>query len=209
MIRIAFAGIFCLWGADALVSRAARGRTFGDVASVPECAAALIPGCSERLNDGRSNLYFLHRIRTAAELYRSGKVRYLIVSGDNHIEGYDEPSGMKRALVARGVPADAIYCDYAGFRTLDSVVRAKAIFGQDRIVVVSQKFHNERAIFLARSNGIDAFGLNAPDVGGAAGLRSWLRERLARLKSVLDIYVFHTEPKFYGPPVPLGPPQSA
>lgn len=196
------------WGATRLICGAAAGRTFDRAADVPPRKAALVLGCSEHLQNGQDNLFFCNRIDAAAELYKTGKARYLIVSGDNHIEGYDEPSDMKRALMARGVPGDAIYCDYAGFRTLDSVVRTKAIFGQDKFIVVSQKFHNERAIFLASHKGLDAVGFNARDVTTVRhGLRTHLREQFARIKNVLDVYVLRSQPKFYGPPVLLGPPQ--
>ncbi len=201
--------LMCLavWGADRTVRGEAQGRTFDDVAAVPAREVALVLGCAEHLGNGRSNLFFKNRIVAAAELYKAGKAKWLVVSGDNHTAGYDEPTDMKRALVARGVPSDAVYCDYAGFRTLDSVVRAKAIFGAGRFIVVSQKFHNERAVFLAAHKGLDAVGLNAPDVTGRMGLRTHLRELFARVKNVLDVHVLGSEPRFYGPPVILGIPQ--
>jgi SanA protein len=199
--------LLAVWGAERLVCGAAEGRTFDDIAAVTAREAALVLGCSERLANGDVNLFFRKRIGAAAELYAARKVNYLIVSGDNHVAGYDEPGDMKRALVARGVPAEAIYCDYAGFRTLDSVVRAKAIFGLDRFTVVSQEFHNQRAIFLAAHRGLDAVGFNAPDVTGRHGLRTRVRELFARIKTVLDVWILRTGPRFYGPPVRLGIPQ--
>src|SRR6202034_2604013 len=107
---------------------------------------------------GGPNPFFVHRIAAAAALYRSGKVQYLIVSGNQARGGrakggYDEPSDMRDALIASGVPAKRIYRDYAGFRTLDSVLRAKSVFGQDRVIVVSQHFHLARALFLAARHG--------------------------------------------------------
>ena len=196
--------VVVIWGARRLVVGAAEGLTFDAVADVPAHEAALVLGCSKRLPDGRSNLFFRNRVDAAAALYRAGKVKYLIVSGDNHAADYDEPSDMKRALVAHGVPPSSVYCDYAGFRTLDSVVRAKAIFGQDHFIVVSQKFHNQRAIFLARHKGLDAIGFNACDVAARHAVRTWVREQLARVKTVMDLYLFRSEPRFYGPPVVLG-----
>lgn len=96
------------------------------------------------------NTYFDNRIRAATDLYKSGKIQYIIVSGDNSTKDYNEPEDMQTALVQQGIPKDKIIPDHAGFRTLDSVIRAKEIFGQTQLVIISQKFHNERAVFLAR-----------------------------------------------------------
>jgi SanA protein len=188
----------------AAMERTAGARVFDDAAAVPANRVGLLLGCSPRLADGRRNLYFDLRIRAAAELYRAGKVRYVLASGDNGTKGYDEPGEMKAALVAAGVPEDRIALDYAGFRTLDSVVRAKKVFGEERFTVISQRFHNERAVYLARENGIDAVGFNARDVGGAAGRFTRLREIGARVKAVLDVHVLRTRPRFLGEPVRIG-----
>jgi SanA protein len=184
--------------ADRTVVSAAAGRTFDSVGDVPSRKAALVLGTNKWIGSGRPNAYYTTRIETAAELYRSGKVRALIVSGDNATRSYNEPAQMKEDLVAAGVPAGRIYQDFAGFRTLDSVVRLKAIFGQDEALVVSQKFHNERAVFLAKAHGIDLVGVNTREIGGAAGIRNRAREILARVAAVLDVWVLGREPKFYG-----------
>lgn len=195
--------LLCQW----LVVSSASGRTYNDAASVPagERRVALVLGCSKNLPDGRSNRFFGKRIQAAAELYQAGKCPALIVSGDNGVEGYDEPTDMKEALIAKGVPESKIYCDYAGFRTLDSVVRAKAIFGQTRLIIVSQRTHNQRAIYLARDQGMDAIGYNAQDavLPWPKALKNWGREILARVAAVLDAKVLGTKPKFYGPPVKI------
>ena len=190
-----------LFFCDAWVARAARGRCLASVSEVPEAPVALVLGCSDYLPDGRKNLYFTRRIAAAAELFHAGRVRALIVSGDNHREGYDEPSAMKAALVREGIPAENVACDYAGFCTLDSVVRAREVFGQTRFIVVSQRFHCERAVFLARERGIEAFGFDATRVGGAAGLKTRLRESLARAMAVVDVALLDTRSKFLGPSV--------
>jgi len=195
------AGCAALWICDAWVARCARGRCFTSVTELPAAPVGLVLGCSEFLPDGRRNLYFQRRIDAAAELFRSGKVRALLVSGDNHRADYDEPTSMKAALVRAGVPQQFVACDFAGFRTLDSVLRAQRVFGQDRLLVVSQRFHAERAVFIARQHGIEAFGFDAAAVGGAAGLKTRLRETLARVAAVLDVAVLDTRPKFHGPAV--------
>lgn len=169
---------------------------------MPDAPVALVLGCAEKIAGGRTNLYFKRRIDAAAELYHSGKVRALIVSGDNSHKEYDEPTAMKHALERAGVPPERVYCDFAGLRTLDSVVRANAIFGQSRFIVVSQRFHTERAVYLARSRGLEAFGFDAQAVGGGAGLRTRAREWVARLAAVIDT-ALDTQPKYLGPPVEI------
>ena len=183
------------WGGSvwAVYGRSA-GRVFGpdEIGSVPVQRAAVVLGCVKTLPNGLDNLYYARRISAAAELYKAGKVRCLIVSGDNHAKGYDEPSDMKDSLVAAGVPAEHIVCDYAGFRTLDSVVRAKEVFGLDSFLVVSQRDHVRRAVFLAR-----AYGYAAPDVNGRYSIKTTIREQFAKLKAVLDV-VIRRKPKFLG-----------
>ena len=191
-----------LAASEATFAIAARGRTRGSVDTLPRNKAALVLGAIEILPNGRRNMYFDRRIDAATRLYESGKVEFLVVSGDNSRRDYNEPEAMKNALVRRGVPAERIYLDYAGFRTLDSVVRMREIFGQAKFTVVSQKFHNERAVFIARCKGIDAVGYNADDVSGRAGFKTNLRERLARLKAIADI-ITGKQPKFLGGKIEL------
>jgi SanA protein len=115
----ALAAFFVIWMASAtlLVVSTARGRTYADLASIPKRDVGLVLGCSRFLPDGRRNRFFDNRIRAASDLYRAGKIDYLVVSGDNHVRGYDEPTDMKKSLIEAGVPPERIYCDYAGFRT--------------------------------------------------------------------------------------------
>ena len=112
---------------------------------------------------------------------------------------------MKNSLVEMGVPRAKIYCDYAGFRTLDSIVRARDVFGQTQITIISQEFHNRRAIFIARHRGLDAIGFNAPEVDAYDSFKTRCREQAAKVNTVLDIFVFRRQPKFFGPKVPIGP----
>lgn len=188
------------WGGSvwAVYGRSA-GRVFGpdEIGSVPERRAAVVLGCVKTLPNGLDNLYYSRRIAAAAELYKAGKVRCLIVSGDNHVKDYDEPSDMKDSLVAAGVPAERIVCDYAGFRTLDSVVRAKEVFGLDSFLVVSQRDHVRRAVFLARGFGADAYGYAAPDVNGRHSVKTTIREQFAKFKAVLDV-IIRRKPRFLG-----------
>ncbi|BCU75475.1 ElyC/SanA/YdcF family protein [Luteolibacter sp. LG18] len=181
---------------------ASRGRLFDDVASVPHHRVGLVFGCDHRI-DGRENLYFRYRMDAAAELWKAGKVDCLIVSGDNRERYYNEPEAMRQALVARGVPADRIVPDYAGLRTLDSVVRAKEVFGATEVLFITQRFQNERAIYLAEANGMSAMGFDARDVAGSGGYKTHFREIGARVKMWLDVRVLSTRPKHLGEKVTL------
>lgn len=198
--------VVSLIAARVVIARAAKDKTYSNVSLVPHRRVGLVLGCPKRVFGGWSNPYFENRIAAAAELYRHRKVDYLVVSGDNHVQGYDEPTDMKNALMDKGVPADRVYLDYAGFRTLDSVVRVKEVFGQDKVTIISQKFHNQRAIFLANHHGIDAIGFNAREVGLRYGLKTVCREQFAKIKAVLDVYLIHKQPHFLGQKIAIGNP---
>ncbi|MDN4051287.1 vancomycin high temperature exclusion protein [Escherichia fergusonii] len=185
LLLVAGATIFI---ADRAMVNASKQLTWSDVNAVPARNVGLLLGARP------GNRYFTRRIDTAAELYHAGKVKWLLVSGDNGRKNYDEASGMQQALIAKGVPAKVIFCDYAGFSTLDSVVRAKKVFGENHITIISQEFHNQRAI-----------GFNAPDLNMKHGLYTQLREKLARVSAVIDAKILHRQPKYLGPSVMIGP----
>lgn len=189
--------IFTIY-ANFKVERAARHRLYDDVASVPYNRVSLLLGTNPLNRLGRPNSYFTNRIRTAAALYKAGKTDYIIVSGDNHVATYDEPTAMRDALVALGVPEERIVSDYAGFRTLDSVVRAREVFGCDSLTIISQADHNARALYIARANGIQAVAIAAPlRAGRRVRIRLALREWLARDKMMLDL-LLGKQPRFLG-----------
>ncbi|MFC2114184.1 vancomycin high temperature exclusion protein [Bacteroidota bacterium] len=181
-----------------------RHLQYKSVLEVPAHKAGLVLGTSKYLRNGGSNQYFLNRIMAAVVLYRAGKVEYLILSGDNRHSSYNEPLMMKKELMRLGVPEEVIYLDFAGFRTLDSVVRCKEIFGQQEIIIISQSFHNRRALFIAKMNGIEAIGFNAPDILSFTAFRTKFREIFARVKMLLDVYIFKTKPHFLGDKIRLG-----
>jgi SanA protein len=198
VVDIVVAGAFA---ANLVIARAAKGKTYSDIGLIPHRRAGLVLGCPKRVSDGRPNLFFLARVEAAAELYRQGKVDYLLASGDKSIPDDDEPADLKSALISRGVPAEKIFMDYAGFRTLDSVVRAKEVFGQTEITIISQEFQNQRAIFIANHSRLDAIGFNAPEVFSP---RTVVRESLARVKALLDVYLLRVQPRFPGQTVAIG-----
>ena len=186
------------------VENAAEGLVFENVASVPRNRVALLLGTNPQNRRGGPNSYFTNRIKTAADLYHSGKVEYIIASGDNHTRLYDEPTAMRDSLVGLGVPADRIILDYAGFRTFDSVVRAKEVFGCESLTIISQSDHNARALYIARDKGIEAVAVAAPlRAGRFVRTRLTLREWLARDKMMLDIW-FGREPHFLGEKIEIG-----
>lgn len=200
------AAIICLAAvvfANLSISRFAEGGLYSDTVAIPYNEVGLLLGTSRYLGTGQPNPYFDNRISAARELYAAGKIRIIVASGDNAHHSYNEPLLMKQELVTRGVPEAAIFLDYAGFSTLDSVIRVNRVFGQDRFTVISQEFHNERALYIAWHKSLEAVGYNAEPVSGPLGLRTSLREYLARVKAVLDIHVFGTEPRFLGEPIPL------
>ncbi len=164
---------------------------------LPKTKVAVVLGTAPNLVSGYQNYYFTYRIEAATKLYQSGKVTHFILSGDHGRKNYNEPEAMKQALIKNGVPENVIYLDYAGFRTLDSMIRAKEIFGQNEFIVVSQEFHNQRAVYIARQNGINAFGYNAKDVNKHAGLKTNIREYFARTKVFIDSFS-GIQPKFLG-----------
>lgn len=171
---------------------------FDNVDSIPEQRVALVLGASKVLSNGLANPYFTKRINAARQLYEKGKVKAFVVSGDNGEETYNEPEDMRNALIEAGVPDSVIYLDYAGFRTLDSVVRMSKVFGQNSFIVVSQRFHNERAVFLAQHYNLTAYGYNAADViPGRISYRTIIREKFARVKVFLDL-ALGIQPKFLG-----------
>jgi SanA protein len=186
-----------VWYTNYAATRAGKGVLFDDVSDVPKQRAGLVFGCSQKLGT-RDNLYFKYRIQAASELWHAGKVGFLIVSGDNRAKNYNEPVAMRKALVKAGVPFDKIVCDYAGLRTLDSVVRAKKIFGLTEVTFVSQKFQNERAAYIAKANGMKVFGYNARDVEGYAARKTEDREVLARVKMWLDVNITNKQPRHLG-----------
>ncbi len=183
--------------ANLAAARAGKGVLFDDVNAVPKLKAGLVFGCSPKLGE-RDNLYFKYRIEAAAELFHAGKVDLLIVSGDNRDKYYNEPVMMRKALVKKGVPFRSVICDFAGLRTLDSVVRAKKVFGLNELILVSQQFQNERAAYIAQANNMKVYGYNAKDVEGFAARKTEDREVLARVKMWIDIHITNKQPRHLG-----------
>jgi SanA protein len=157
----------------------------------------LVLGTSKKLSNGAPNPFFENRIKTAAYLFKKGFVSRFILSGDNRTRYYNEPYEMKKSLIKAGVPDSIITLDFAGLRTLDSIVRTKEIFGQNKIIIITQTFHCYRALFISLFYHMDAVAI-AADEPDQNTFRVYVREYFARTKAVLDLYIFKTTPRHMG-----------
>ncbi|WP_027419262.1 SanA/YdcF family protein [Crocinitomix catalasitica] len=173
----------------------ARKFIYNDLNKIPKNEFGLVLGCA-KLGKYGINSYFKHRMEAAIELYQHGKIKKIIVSGDNSRIGYNETGDMKNYLVESGIPAKDIIEDFAGFRTLDSVLRSKHVFKCTAITIISQKFHNERAVYIAQQNDLKVYAYNAKTPRSHTKLAQ-IREILARLLMFSDIHLFKTNAKFY------------
>lgn len=187
---------------NAWLLTAARGRIFADASAVKRSDVALVLGTSPRVGNF-ANPFFEGRMDAAATLWRTGKVKHLLLSGDNSHDYYDEPTAMRAALLSHGVPENAMTLDYAGFRTLDSLVRAREVFGVSRLIVVSDGWHLPRALFLAGRASVDATGFSSAEVPWKWSARTRIREWFSRVKAVADVCLLRTKPKFLGERVTL------
>lgn len=187
---------FCI--SNLWVVGSTKANVFTESDKLPEHRVALVLGTSNKTTAGLPNQFFERRMDTAAELYKIGKIDHFILSGDNRSMFYNEPIEMRKALVSRGVPVNAITLDYAGLRTLDSVVRSKEIFGQEKIIIITQPFHSYRALFISNYYNIDAVAMVASDPGLEISFKVRIREYFARTKAVLDLYILKTSPRFMG-----------
>ncbi len=196
LIFISFAGTVFVLLCNVWVVVSTRSQSYFTVKSLPTNEVGLVLGTSKMTFEGKENLFFKYRMEAAARLFKEGKVKYLILSGNNDSRYYNEPLDMQKAILALGVPKNALQLDYAGYRTFDSVIRCKGIFNEDNITIVSQDFQNARALYIAKNEGINAVAFAAQDVPSGYSVRTLVREYLARPKAVLDVH-------FYRPPTLL------
>ena len=180
------------------IVKSTESKVYSDVAKLPAHRIALVLGTSHKMLNGNPNPFFHTRISMAAQLYRTGKISHFILSGDNRSMFYNEPMEMRKALIKLGVPDSVITLDYAGLRTLDSVVRSKEIFGQSKITIITQPFHSYRALFISNYYDIDAVAMVADDPSFDHSFKVIVREYFARTKAILDLYVFKTAPRYLG-----------
>jgi SanA protein len=170
--------------------------------AIPERFVAIVPGA--RVSPGGQPSQSLEdRLQAALELYRSGRVKKLLVSGDHHAPEYDEVNAMQRWLRERGVPDADVFLDHAGIRTLDTMVRASRVFQVRDAIVCTQRYHLPRAVFLAREAGIDAIGVAADRHEYVKARLDAAREFAARIRAFLDVYLLGTQPRHLGAPIPI------
>lgn len=196
-------GFGAIAGIYQLVENSYSSEIYQEIIALPMRKVGVVPGTIPTLANGQPNPYFVYRIEAAAAIFKADKIEFILVSGDNSRHTYDESSAMKLALIKAGVPAARIYVDYAGFSTLDTVLRAQKIFGLNEFTFISQPFHNKRAVYIAKAHAIDAIAYNAQAITGRAGSFVKRREVLARVKMFLDLYLLHSEPHFLGAPITI------
>jgi SanA protein len=177
-------------------------QLYDSLQDIPENHVGVVLGASKHSKYGGINQYFKYRMQAAAELYKAGKVKHLLLSGDNSKKYYDEPGDMKNYLLQLGIPESAMTLDYAGFRTFDSMIRAKKVFGLKKFTIISQKFHNQRAVFICNHHNIDVIAYNAKDVSDGGGFKTHLREYFAKAKAIIDL-ITNKEPYFLGDPIQI------
>lgn len=195
--------LLLLYFCNKLIVDSAKQKLYSDTNKIPFNRVGLLLGTTKYTSiAGFNNPYYTYRIEAATSLLKMNKIEYIIISGDNGKKEYNEPELMRTDLIQAGIDSSKIFLDYAGFRTLDSIVRLKEVFGQDSVTIISQKFHNERAIYIASKKGIMAYGFNAKDVTRKQGFKTQLREKFARVKVFLDL-LFGTKPKFLGKKIPI------
>ena len=153
---LSITAIISIFIANSLVNSNADGKLYCSTSKIPHNKVGLLLGTGKYNANGYINQYYKYRIEATAKLFKARKIDFILISGDNSTKRYDEPTSFKNDLIKKGVPASKIFLDYAGFRTLDSVVRSKKVFGQESITIISQSFHNARAIYIAEYNNIEA-----------------------------------------------------
>ena len=161
-------------------------KNYYTIGNMPSNDVGLVLGTTKAIHGGKENMFFRYRMEAAARLYKEGKIKFLILSGNHDSVFYNEPNDMKKALMSMGVPENVMTLDFAGFRTYDSIIRCKEVFNQSKFTIISQPSHNAWALFLANQLGIDAVAFAAQDVSSA--YKTNLREYFARPKAILDVY---------------------
>lgn len=189
--------IITLWECNHWIVSSTKSQVYGNIDSIPFRKVGLVLGTNKSWR-GEENPFFKYRIAAAVRLFRAGKIKHIIVSGDNHLADYDESKDMEEALVKLGIPDSCITSDYAGFRTFDSMVRCLLVFGQDSITIISQESHNQRAVFIANYYKMHAVAFNAQNPSTGFSLQTNVREYFAKCKAIIDLYLLHTNPHFLG-----------
>ncbi|HFT7179201.1 TPA: outer membrane permeability protein SanA [Escherichia coli] len=188
-------------GLDRWMSWKTAPYIYDELQDLPYRQVGVVLGTAKYYRTGVINQYYRYRIQGAINAYNSGKVNYLLLSGDNALQSYNEPMTMRKDLIAAGVDPTDIVLDYAGFRTLDSIVRTRKVFDTNDFIIITQRFHCERALFIALHMGIQAQCYAVPSPKDMLSVR--IREFAARFGALADLYIFKREPRFLGPLIPI------
>lgn len=188
--------IIAILAFDYLISWKTADYIYDDLKRLPSRKVGMILGTAKYYSSGLPNDYYKHRIQGAINAYNSGKVNYLLVSGDNAHRSYNEPITIYKDLISMGIPASKIMLDFAGFRTLDSVVRTRQVFDINNFTIITQRFHCERALFIAMKKGIVAqcYAVSSPK----KIIKIRLREVFSRINALIDLYILKSKPRFLG-----------
>ncbi|MCX8033253.1 MAG: YdcF family protein [Thermoleophilia bacterium] len=198
---VVVAGLLFL-GANLLIPLAARKHIVSDLSQAPEAQCAIVLG-AKVYPDGTPAPMLADRLETGIKLYEIGKVKKLLLSGDHGQATYDEVNVMLEYVLARGVPSEDVFTDHAGFDTYDTMYRARDVFQVRTALVVTQAFHLPRAVYTARTLGLEATGVAADIQPYTDELQNRAREWLARVKAALELHITHPKPKYLGSPIPI------
>jgi SanA protein len=189
---------------DLWITFSSKNQLFDSINNLPHNKVGMILGTSRYLSNGKPNLYFKNRMDAGILLFKKKKIDFILVSGDNRKVNYNEPKQMTLYLLSKGIPEHRIIQDYGGRRTLDSVIRGNLIFDLTQFTIISQEFHNERAVFIANNHNLNVVGFNAKPVlyNTILSLNNRLREYLARVKAVFDI-LLNIQPEIGGNKEPI------
>lgn len=193
--------LLLIFGLDSWVSYKTSPYIYTDIKTVPKRAVGVVLGTAKYIRGGGYNEFYKQRILGAAALYFDNKIDILLLSGDNATSNYNEPITMQQDFLKRGIPESSIHLDYAGFRTLDSIIRASKVFDVQNFTIITQKFHCERAVFIAQYQNISAQCYAVPSPKKMKIVR--LREMFARISTFIDLYILHKKPKYLGPILPI------
>ena len=194
-IGVGFTGVFIILLCNWWIVCSTKSQIYFDIRHLPANDVGLVLGTSRFVKNGHENLFFRYRMEATARLWKEGKVKFLILSGNNDSEYYNEPEDMQNALLKLGVPSDVMIPDYAGYRTFDSVLRCKDVFKQHHITIISQNFHNARALYIGNHEGISAVAFAAQDVPNGYSLKTLIREFMARPLAMLDVHLLRPRPE--------------
>lgn len=204
LVLLFFSALLFIFASNVIIDYQARNFIFERLEDVSDAQVAIVLGA--RVYEGGTLSPMLEdRVQTGAELYKAGKVKKLLLTGDHGRKNYDEVNSMRKYALQKGVHPEDIFMNHAGFDTLDSLYRARDVFLVEKAIIVTQKFHLYRALYIARTLGIEAYGLSADkriyQYTSETCLK--LREMLAKVKAFLQLHVFHSKPKYLGSPIPI------